>query len=198
MSRSKVKTHPQPDGYTCGPAALKTALDILGRRIPLDRLISLCKTTPRNGTSVKNLISAINRLGYPVLAIEWSTLKHLQSGLKSFPDRPRAVMVNYQEIDTDDKEGESGHYSSVASYSNRNSRIVLFDSSWGGKKSYKWTDFIDIWYDYDFRRIKNNHHKRGFRLARKYYNRLMLVIAKESAHLPKFTTSSARLFLPEV
>jgi ABC-type bacteriocin/lantibiotic exporter with double-glycine peptidase domain len=195
MSRSKAKPHSQPDNYTCGPASLKTALDILGRRIPLKDLISACKTT-RNGTSVKNLIAAINQLGYPVMAVEWATLKHLQSALKTLPDRPRAVIANYQEIDVADAKGESGHYAAVAGFSARTSRIVLFDSFSGGKKSYKWTKFIDIWYDYDYRRIRQNRRRRQFRLARKFYNRLMLVIARHPAHLPRFTVPTAKLFLP--
>lgn len=195
MSRSKAKTHPQPDNFTCGPASLKTALDILGRRVPLEELVSLCNTT-RNGTSVKNLIKAINKLGYPVLAVEWSTLRHLQSSLKALPDQPKAVIVNYQEVDAGDEVDESGHYAVVASYSARNSRIILFDSALGGKKSYRWTDFIDLWYDFDYRRIRKNYPHRKFRLARHYYNRLMLVISKEEKHLPRFRTSTAKIFSP--
>jgi predicted double-glycine peptidase len=195
MSRSKAKTHPQPDGYTCGPASLKTALDILGKRVPLDELITICKTG-RNGTSVKNLIRAINQLGYPVMAIEWATLRHLQSSLKSLPNEPRAIIVNYQEIEEADEKDESGHYATVASFSSRDSRIVLFDSYLGGKKSYRWTDFIDIWYDYDYRRIKKSHSPKHFQLARKYYNRLMLIITLDPSHLPTFTTSTAKVFLP--
>lgn len=195
MGRSKAKPHPQPDEFTCGPASLKTALDIIGRRVSLTHLTGLCRTT-KNGTSVKNLIKAVNRLGYPVLAIEWATLRHLQSALKTLPDQPRAVIVNYQEIDTGDKKDESGHYATVARFSARDSRIQLFDSYTGKKKSYKWTRFIDLWYDYDFRRIKTARRHRQFRLARKYYNRLMLVIATDPDFLPKFTISTARLFLP--
>jgi len=196
MSRSKAKPHFQPNDYSCGPAALKTALDIIGRRISLANLTRICRTTVKNGTSVKNLINAINRLGYPVLAIEWATLRHLQSALKTLSDQPRAVIVNYQEIDAGDRIGESGHYATVAGFSARESRIILLDSATQQKKSYKWTKFIDLWYDYDYRRIKSGHRPRQFKLARKYYNRLMLVVAKKPQDLPKFTISSTKLFLP--
>ena len=195
MSRSKAKSHAQPDDYTCGPASLKTALDILGRRVSLTSLIPLCKTT-KNGTSVKNLISAINHLGYPVLAVEWATLHHLQSALKYQLDQPRGVIVNYQEIDDGDPEDESGHYATVAGYSSRDSRIILFDSYSGKKKSYKWTDFIDIWYDYDFRRIRRHHRGQQFKLTRRFYNRLLLIVTKDISHLPKYSISTAKLFEP--
>lgn len=195
MGRSKTKPYPQPDDKTCGPVSLKTALAILGKRKSLTDLIPLCRTN-KNGTSVKNLIGAINQLGYPVLAVEWATLRHLQSALKSNPGEPRAAIVNYQEIDAADEKDESGHYAAVAKFSARDSRIVLFDSFSAQKKSYKWTDFIDLWYDYDYRRIHKSHPKNSFKLGRKFYNRLLLIIAQKAQDLPRFSASTAKLFLP--
>src|SRR3989344_1631909 len=196
MGRTHAKPHPQPDNYTCGPAALKTALEILGFRISLRNLISLCKTN-RNGASVKNLISALNQLGFSVLVTEWATLRHLQSVLKTTPEHTRAAIVNYQEIDSDDEKDESGHYATVAGFSARDSRIVLFNPSTGSKKSYKWTKFIDIWYDYDYKRIRRHHRHQQFKLTRRYYNRLLLVIANHPQDLPRFSISTSKMFLPK-
>ena len=94
MGRSHITPIKQPDDTTCGPAALKLALTILGKRRSLSTLIELCKTT-RNGTSTKNMITAVNKLGFPALVVEYATLHHLQSALKYTPNAPRAVLVSY-------------------------------------------------------------------------------------------------------
>jgi len=193
MPRSKASYHYQLNDYSCGPAALKTAFEIIGRRISLPLLTAACKTSTR-GTSVVNLIKAINHYGFSVLAVEWTTLNHLQSALKPIVDMPRAVIVNYQELEPESY--ENGHYAVVASYSARNSRIKLFNSLQGGKKTYKWIDFIDLWWDFDYRRIHPKNPHKQFKLARKYYNRLMLIIAKKPEHLPNFKISTTKLFLP--
>ena len=193
MTRSRATYHYQPNDYTCGPASLKTALEIIGKRYSLAELIEVCKTS-RNGTSVIGLIRGINKLGFSVLAIEWATLRHLQSVLKPIVDKPLSIIVNYQEEGTNLE--ENGHYAVVASYSARDSRIKLFDTLKGGKKTYKWTEFIDLWWDFDYRRVKKSKRSKKFKLARKYYNRLMLIIAKKPEHLPNYTIPTAKQFLP--
>lgn len=195
MPRSKASFHYQPNDYSCGPAALKTALEILGKRYSIQDLVKVCRTTTQKGTSTLNLIKGINKLGFSVLVIEWATLRHLQSALKPIVDKPRAVIVNYQEL-TPTIEKENGHYATVAGFSARNSRIHLFDSIYGGKKTYKWTNFIDLWWDFDFRRIHPKNPRKQFRLARKYYNRLMLIIAKKPEHLPKYKIPTVKYFYP--
>lgn len=189
MGRSKAKTYLQPDDNTCGPASLKTALEILGIKKPLGELIRLCRTT-RNGTSPIKLIRAANRLGVSVLAVQQSTLTHLQNTLKHKPLKPRAVIVDYlYDLKADfSPHEESGHYAAVASYSASNRRIVLFDSATGTKKSYDWKDFLDRWCDFEFKRRKS-------KLIKSWNNRLMLVLAKDPKHLPKFKISTAKLFL---
>lgn len=199
MGRSKAKVTIQPDDFTCGPASLKVALEILGIRKSLPTLTTLCATNPRYGTSVNNLIKGINRLGLPVLAVEWANLRHLQSALKYTPQKPRAVIVDYLydlKANAEPHE-ESGHYSTVASYSARDSRIILFDpSNHGRKKSFKWTEFLDRWYDFDFKRRKIKKRGTKFKLVKSWSNRLLLVISKDPSHLPKFTAKTSRLFLP--
>ncbi|MEK7064679.1 MAG: cysteine peptidase family C39 domain-containing protein [Patescibacteria group bacterium] len=188
MGRSKAKTYLQPDDRTCGPASLKTALEILGIRKSLGELIRLCKTN-RNGTSPARLIRAANRLGISVLAVEWTTLTHLQNALKHKPLKPRAVIVDYlYDLKADfSPHEESGHYATVASYSASNRRIILFDSSSGGKKSYDWKDFLDRWYDFESK-------KRQAKFVKSWNNHLMLVLARNVNYLPKFKISTAKLF----
>lgn len=195
MGRSHAIPIQQPDDTTCGPAALKLALTILGKRRSLSSLIALCKTT-RNGTSTKNMIGAINKLGFPALVVEYATLHHLQSVLKYSPNEPRAVLVSYL-YDLDEKDEphpESGHWAVVSSYSARNSRIVLLDSASGKKKSYAWKEFRDRWMDYDLKRRKVEKGKKEFKLVRKWQEQLMMVIAKDEKNLPKFTIATAELF----
>lgn len=197
MGRSHITPIQQPDDTTCGPAALKLALAVLGKRRSLSSLIKLCKTT-RNGTSTKHMIAAVNKLGLPVLIVEYATLHHLQSVLRYSPNEPRAVLVSYlYDLDEQDKpHPESGHWAVVSSYSARNSRIVLLDSASGKKKSYPWKEFRDRWMDYDLKRKKIKQGEKQFKLVRRWQQQLMMVIAKEDSVLPKFKIATAKLFLP--
>ena len=195
MGRSHVAPFQQPDDTTCGPSALKSALAVLGKRKSLASLTQLCKTN-RNGTSTKNMIAAVNKLGLPVLVVEFATLHHLQSALKYTPNQPRAVLVSYL-YDLDDKDRphpESGHWAVVTSYSARNSRIVLLDSASGKKKSYPWKEFRDRWMDYDLKRKKIKKGRKEFKLVRRWQEQLMMVIAKDQENLPKFKIATAKLF----
>jgi ABC-type bacteriocin/lantibiotic exporter with double-glycine peptidase domain len=197
MGRSHVAPIQQPTNYTCGPAALKTALRIFDIHKSLETLIELCKTT-RNGTTTKNLIRAINSFGFSVLAVEYATLTHLQSALKYSPTNVRAVLVSYL-YDLDKKNRphpDSGHWTAVSSYLPSKNRIVLFDSASNTRKSYNWQEFRSRWKDYDWKRKKIGRRGHKFRLIRHWQPQLMLVIAKDIENLPKFTITTSKLFLP--
>jgi ABC-type bacteriocin/lantibiotic exporter with double-glycine peptidase domain len=197
MGRSHIKTIQQPDDITCGPVSLKHALNIIGVRKSLEALTKLCKTG-RNGTSTKNLITAINKLGLSCLVMEYTTLHHLQSALKHRPSEKRAALVSYL-YDLDEKfqpHPESGHWAAVASYLASKSRIVLLDSATGQRKSYDWTDFRRRWWDYDYKRKKIGKRGKRFQLIHKWQPQLMLVIAREPESLPYFRTPTARVYVP--
>lgn len=195
MGRSHITPIKQPDDTTCGPAALKLALEILGKHKSLSTLIELCKTN-RNGTSTKNLIGAVNKLGCSVLAVEYATLTHLQSALKYPSNQPRAILVSYL-YDLDEKANphpDSGHWAAVSSYSARDSRIVLLDSASGKKKSYAWKEFRGRWMDFDLKRKRVKKGRKEFKLVRRWQEQLMMVIAKDEKNLPKFKIQTAKLF----
>lgn len=197
MGRKHITPIRQPDNTTCGPAALKLALAILGKRQSLESLIELCKTN-RNGTSTRHMIAAVNKLGLPTLVIEYATLHHLQSALRYPPNQVRAVLVSYL-YDLDEKDRphpDSGHWAVVSSYSARQSRIVLLDSSTGKKKSYPWVEFRDRWMDYDLKRKRLRKRGRKFRFIRKWQQQILMVIAKDADQLPKFTIATAKVFAP--
>jgi len=197
MGRSHVTPIEQPDDYTCGPASLKVALEIFGQRKSLASLITLCKTN-KNGTSTKHMIEAANKLGLSVLAVEYGTLKHIQSALKHHPKKPRAVIVSYLSELTEEKEPheDSGHWTTVFSYSASQNKIIVFESGWGMKKSYHWQEFRSRWMDYDLQRRKVNGKEQQFKFVRHWQPQLMLVLAQDPKHLPKFKISSSKIFTP--
>lgn len=195
MGRSHVTPIHQPDDTTCGPSALKLGLSILGINKSLQSLIELCRTN-RNGTSTKNLISAVTKLGLPVLLVEYATLHHLHSALKNPPNQPRAILVSYlYDLDHRDRpHPESGHWAVVSTYMASKSRIVLLDSATGKKKSYDWADFRSRWMDYDLKRKKVGKRGNHFKLVRRWQNQLMMVITKDINTLPKFKITSSKVF----
>jgi ABC-type bacteriocin/lantibiotic exporter with double-glycine peptidase domain len=197
MGRSKIAPIHQPDDFSCGPAALKTALAMLDKRSDVKTLGKLCKTNG-NGTTTKNLIGAINKLGFPALAVEYATLNHLQSALRYNSKQMRAVIVSYlyRYADHGNSHHNSGHWASVCSYSACKSRIYLLDSYTGKKKSYHWADFRKRWMDFDLKRKKTCKDGHRFKLIKKWQQQLMIVIARDAKILPKFTTGTAKLFLP--
>lgn len=197
MGRSHILPIQQPDDTACGPASLKQALAILGKRYSLHSLVQLCKTN-RNGTSTKHLIDAINKLRFSVLVVEYATLHHLQSALRYPPNQMRAVMVTYlYDLDEQDlPHPESGHWAVVSSYLASKSRIVLLDSATGQKKSYDWQDFRSRWMDYDLKRKKLKKNGKKFRLVRRWQQQLLMVIAKNPKNLPRFRIATSKLFIP--
>jgi ABC-type bacteriocin/lantibiotic exporter with double-glycine peptidase domain len=199
MGRSHVAPIQQPNDQTCGPAATKIALEILGIKKSVKNLTKLCHTNS-NGTSTKNIIAAINRLGLPVLAVEYASLRHIRSALTNKPHKIRAGMVSYlydnkDEQTLDTPHPDSGHWATLASYDSSRSRIVLFDSSKAQKKSYLWKQFRERWTDYDLKR--RNKRDGSFRLVRKWQPQLLLITAQDKKDLPKFTIATAKLFLPK-
>ena len=198
MGRSHITPIKQPDDTTCGPSALKLALEILVKRKSLETLTALCKTN-RNGTSTKNLIAAINALGLSVLAVEYATLTHLQRALIYPPNTPRAVLVSYLYDLDEHKEPhpDSGHWAVVSGYSSRDSRIILLDSASGKKKSYAWKEFRERWMDFDLKRKKIKKGRKEFKLVRRWQEQLLLVIATDEKDLPAFKIQTAKRFIPQ-
>lgn len=194
MGRTKVTPIQQPDDTTCGPAAVKLALHILGKKKSLVSLMRLCKTN-RNGTSTQNMITALNKLGYSVLIVQYATLHHLQSALKYRLNQERAILVSYLYDLDDDLEPlpESGHWAVVSGYLASKSRIVILDSVNAKKKSYAWNDFRKRWIDFDLKRRKTSD---GFKLVRKWQPQLLMVVARDEKHLPKFRIATAQRFVP--
>lgn len=196
MGRTHVRPILQPDEITCGPASIKHVLEMFGKRKSLRSLIALCKPT-RNGTSAKNMIRALSTLGFVVMSVEKATLKHLISALKHNSTKPRAVIVSYlyyDESDTGDKWMQTGHWAAVSSFSASRNRIVLFDSYFGKRKSYTWSDFRERWMDYDLIRRKFTAKKKSYRYIKKWQRQMAIIIAKDMAHLPAFRSPHVQIY----
>ena len=195
MGRKHVNTIMQPDENTCGPVSIVHALAIFGQKRSIVGLSKLCKTSSQ-GTTTHNMIQGLRKLRFFVMGVEKSRLDHLMSALQSPPNQPRAVIVSY--LYANDKRDEplieSGHWATVCSYSPSRSRIVLFDSYSGQKKSYYWEDFCLRWKDYDRKRRKISDRK--YRFIKRWRQRLMLVVASERSHLPEFRIRTASVHTP--
>jgi hypothetical protein len=57
---------PQPDGQSCGPAALRHGLLLGGLSAPVHTLASLLETGDNEGTDYKTLLEALRRFGFKV------------------------------------------------------------------------------------------------------------------------------------
>lgn len=198
MGRSRLQPIKQPDDVSCGPTSIKTVLQMLGKNKPLPELTTLCRTN-RNGTSTKNMIAAINKIGLTVMVVENSTLKHVQGALKSSIGHLRGVIVSYlYRLDENRQPKQtSGHWAAISGFSASQSRIYLLDSYSGRKISYPWAEFRERWRDYDLKR-KNGPgpNSTSFRYIKHWQRQLMLVIANSKADLPRFRMKTVRIYEP--
>lgn len=195
MGRTHVSPVLAQTEVSCGPACVKNALGVFGIRKSQDALEVLCKTS-RNGTSTKNLIGALVKLNFVVLAVENATLHHVMSALKYSPNNPRAVIVNYlySQKHEDEDWKNSGHWATVSSYSASNGKLVVFDPASGKKKSYLWKEFIHMWKDFDYKRRRVSKVSKKFTLVRKWSRRLLLIVAKDMQNLPDFSIQSQAVY----
>lgn len=187
----------QPDEYTCGPVSLKIALSILGIKKSIASLIKLCQTTTQ-GTTTAKMIQAVRKLGLYVMVVDRATLRHIQSGLKFQPSRPRALIVSYlyyMEYNNS-KDMEYEHWATVASYLSHKNRLVLFDSYSVQKKSYSWTDFRQRWIGYELKRIKHNGGDSEFKYIRRRKPQQLLIITRNADDMPKFKPKNSLLYYP--
>lgn len=197
MGRTHLHTIIQPTESTCGPASIKQTLAIFGKRASLSKLTILCKTTSY-GTSTKNMIRALNLLGFSVMTIENASLTHILSSLRYTPLKPKAVIVDYLYDSPKESQNwkQSGHWAVVSTYRARESKIVLFDSNSGKKKSYNWLDFRARWRDFDLKRKQSFIGKKSYTYIKKWQRQMALIVAGDQDHLPNFKLSSVTVSTP--
>ncbi|MGK0286587.1 MAG: ATP-binding cassette subfamily B protein [Salibacteraceae bacterium] len=71
---AKFEYYLQPDEMDCGPTCLRIIAKYYGRSISLPKLRSLSETT-REGSSLKNIADAAERIGFRTLGVKVSLEK---------------------------------------------------------------------------------------------------------------------------
>jgi ABC-type bacteriocin/lantibiotic exporter with double-glycine peptidase domain len=195
MRKSKVKPVKQPDEVTCGPSSLSVALKIMGKRVPLQRLITLCKTTA-GGTSTDGIVRAVKRLGLTAASVQNASRRHIIASLARNQSIARATIIGYfYDMERPKKlDLSSGHWATVASFSPTQNRIVLYDSYTGKRISYHWNDFRRRWIDFTLKRRYLGKGKRKYRMVKKWLPGPMLVIAPNRKHLPGFSPDLVKVY----
>jgi ATP-binding cassette subfamily B protein len=121
--------------YDCGPACAAMLVRAFGVRVPAARLRRLMRTTPRDGTSRKNLVGGLRRLGFGVEEGSGTSMRDLAAALKD----GRAVVINYREPEDDES-----HYAVVVALTP--SRIILHDPWHGPRFALSRQAFARRWY----------------------------------------------------
>ena len=194
MGRSHITPIHQPDDTTCGPSALKTAMEIFGKHKSLDTLIDLCKTNS-SGTTTPNLIAAANKLGYSVLAVEYATLHHLQgrSNIRPTGQGQRSLPISMIWTKRTSPSGfrtlGSGIFIFRAQKPHR-----AFGQHHRQKKSYQWEAFRERWMDFDLKRKKIKKRGKKYKMIRRWQQQPLIILAKVPSDLPKFKISTAKYF----
>ncbi|OGG01857.1 hypothetical protein A2Z33_01235 [Candidatus Gottesmanbacteria bacterium RBG_16_52_11] len=178
MGRSRIKPVLQPDDVSCGPATVKHVMAVFNRRRSISSLSRLCRTNG-NGTNTKNMIRALRRLGFYVSVRESATLSDVKRALRR-DSRKQAAIVSYLAEDRPDRtpDPDSGHWGMVAGFSPKRQRISILDSSVGARRTYRWDNFRQRWYDYDLKRNRSHARSPRFRVRRQWQPHLLMVASQ--------------------
>lgn len=143
----------QRQDYTCGPVCLQMVFRYFGKFILRKKLIYLCRTTKKYGTSHAALIGAVKSLGFFTYIHKNCNLKHLQHYINlNLP-----IIINY--IEPSDN---FGHYSVVIGFDKED---IILNDPWNGYKFRIDKDFF----------IKRWHNTHGS-------NKWMLVVSNEKLY----------------
>ena len=133
-----IKYHPQQEDYSCGPACLRMIFNHLGKEYSEEKMIALCKTMPKTGTSHEKIIEVLKNEEIAFFTKTNSSIKQLISLIdKSFP-----VIVNYY-----DDESNEGHYSIVSGYDKKEKKIIMADPYKGNDYEVEWSKFRKLWHN---------------------------------------------------
>lgn len=122
--KKRFPFHQQPDHKSCGPACLRMISKYYGRTVTLDKLQRFSETT-REGSSLKNLANAAEKVGFHTLGvkIDFNKLKE---------EAPLPCIVHWKQ----------NHF--VVVYKIKNDIIYVADPAHGLLK-YSIRNFIDNW-----------------------------------------------------
>ena len=133
-----LKYYPQYKDYSCGPAALRMVFERLGKKYTEEKMIALCKATPKRGTTHKDLIKEVKKQGFNYIERKNGKIKDLLFFLK----RGYPVIVNYV-----NPLSKSGHYSVVCGYKKKEKLLIFADPSNGNDYTLSWKRFKKNWHN---------------------------------------------------
>mgnify|MGYP001581840735 FL=1 len=143
-----IPAYKQKKKHTCGPAALRMLLAVIGVRKSEESLAKLLKTTKARGTYNTNFENAAKKLGLDSISKKNASLSDLRR-LKDY-----LIILNYI-----DPEWNVGHYAILRKIDSKYLHVI--DPSDGLKKRYLIKDFRKIW------RSEFGNFKRWFFAAKK-------------------------------
>lgn len=155
----------QPDGHTCGVAALQSILHYFGHTVRFDRLATLLGADPEQGTNFQRMADYALEQGLDVTIRRDMTLE----ALCSFIDAGLPVIVALQAWGRDPDAGyadewDDGHYVVVVGYDEHN--LYFMDPSTLGNYTFiPVAEFLARWhdcYDNNGRSVRLNHFGMAF------------------------------------
>lgn len=129
----------------CGPSTLKVVFDYYGLNLSEKKLVKLCKTTRKKGTSTKNIKIVAEKFGFKVKIQDQSSFVEIYKWLQK--DVP--VIVNWftrGRNDYDNSDVAGGHYSVVIGLDKK--YIYISDPEIGKVRKMEKTDFLSVWFDF--------------------------------------------------
>ncbi len=137
----------QPDGYTCGVAALQSVLHYFGHIVRFDRLAAVLGADPEQGTNYQRMAEYAQAQGIKVTICIDMTLDMLCA----YVDAGSPVIVALQAWGDDAgagyaKQWDDGHYAVAVGYDDRN--LYFMDPSTLGNYTFiPITEFLARWHD---------------------------------------------------
>ena len=124
----------QPTDATCGPTCLAAVAQLFGRRVTVEELAALARTT-EDGTDHAGMIDAARATGAQVTSSDRGTLERLAE----LVGRGLPVIVGWWD-------GEEDHFSVVVEVS---SETVVMMDPYAGMVAHPAEAFREAWYDFD-------------------------------------------------
>lgn len=137
----------QPDGYTCGVAALQSVLHYFGITVRFDALAAALGADPEQGVNFRRMVAYARTCGLNVTYFTEMTPEHLYNAI----DDGAPVIVALQAWGSGLKSAyldawDDGHYAVVVGYDQSN--IYFMDPSTLGNYTYIPTEeFLTRWHD---------------------------------------------------
>ena len=136
--KNNLKYYPQQRDYACGPACLRMVFEHLGKKCSEEKLLKLCQTSEKYGTSHKHLINAIRNEKFKYYSKNKANLQDLIKHVNS----RYLTIINYVEPSSNE-----GHYAVVTGYTDDKKKIILADPYNGNNFTILWRELKGRWHN---------------------------------------------------